>query len=201
MTLIAKIFSSIFTVVIICLASMQITFANDFKIADLEIRHPHAQAPFNNARVTGGYITIINNGSTADKLIAVKVVFAEKAEIHEMKMENDIMKMRALEGGLSIPANRTTSLSSGANHIMFTGLKEKLNDGDKRKAILVFEKAGEIEISFSFETLMKIKMRAKKNSMKMKAKDHGEMIKSEMINSDMDHKVMDHKNVDKTKHN
>lgn len=172
MTSFTKYFSSIIIAITLCVAAIQSATASDKKTATIEISHPYAKAPLNNARVTGGYLTIKNIGPKDDKLIGVKVDFAQKAEIHEMKMDNDVMKMREIKGGLLIPAGQSSILVSGGKHIMFMGLNETLKDGDKRKAILVFENAGEIEISFSFESLMKIKMRAKSNSVEMKTMDN-----------------------------
>lgn len=193
MTSITKTLSSIAVSICLCLAASQAAFSHSYKIADLEIKHPHAKAPLKKARVTGGYLTITNNGTTADTLIAVKVDFADKAELHEMKMDGDVMKMRELEHGVTIPAGETATLISGGNHIMFMGLNEELKEGDKRKGVMVFEKAGEVEVSFSFESLMKIKERANKNGVKkmdMKAMDnskakHGDMKPKDMVDEKM----------------
>lgn len=161
MTFLSKKISIIITSVLLCLSSAQNVFADDFKIADLEILHPHAKAPLTNSRVTAGYFTIKNTGSTDDKLLAVKVEFAEKAEFHEMKIIEGVMKMRPLENGVVIPSGKSVTYSSNGNHIMFIKLKDKIVEGDKRKAILVFENAGEVEVHFEFESFSTIKKRAR----------------------------------------
>lgn len=201
MTSITKTLSSIVISIFVCVAASQAAFADSYKVAGLEIKHPHAKAPLTKARVTGGYLTIDNNGSTDDRLVAVKVDFAKKTEIHEMIMDGDVMKMRELEYGIAIPAGKSATLISGGNHVMFMGLKEELKDGDKRKAILVFEKAGEVEVSFSIESLMKIKERDSKNATKKMNMKHDEMKHGDMKSNDMKHDEMKSKEMKKMKQN
>jgi copper(I)-binding protein len=67
-------------------------------------------------------------------------------QVHEMKMEGDVMKMGELKDGLEIPAGAKVELKPGGFHIMFMGLKEGIKEGDAVKVKLVFEKAGEVEI-------------------------------------------------------
>jgi len=135
-------------------------FANEFKIGNLMIDHPVARATAPGAKVGGGYVTIKNMGNTADRLIGGSALFAGKVEIHEMKMENDIMKMKPIEGGLEIPAGGEVKLLPGGNHIMFMRLTEALEAGKPVKATLKFEKAGEAEVTFNVLTIaetMKLK--------------------------------------------
>ena len=93
-------------------------------------------------------------------LIGVSVTFAGKAEIHEMKMQNDVMKMRPVTGGLEIPPGETVELKPGGYHVMFMKLAGQLNEGEKRKATLVFEKAGELEVELTPQGTLAEKMRA-----------------------------------------
>ena len=60
------------------------------------------------------------------KLVAVSTPVAGVAEIHEMKMEGNVMKMRAVQGGLDLPAGRTVELKSGGYHLMLLDLKSAL---------------------------------------------------------------------------
>ncbi len=128
-------------------------FAHEYKLGNLEIIHPQARATLPNAPVSGGYMTIKNNGDTADRLVSASVDFAGKTEIHEMAMENDVMKMRQLADGLEIPAGGEVVLKPGGYHVMFMQLGEQLKEGEKRKATLTFEKAGTIEVEFNVEVI------------------------------------------------
>ena len=123
------------------------------KIGDLIISRATARATPPNAPVSGGYLTIRNTGSEADRLIKGSAAFAAGVEIHEMKMESEVMKMRPVEGGLEIPAGDEVVLKPGGLHIMFMNLSERLTAGETRKVILKFEKAGDVELEFAVEDL------------------------------------------------
>ncbi len=122
--------------------------AAEVKAGDLVIATPVIKATPPNAPVSGGYMTIGNSGTAGDRLVSGSADFAGKVEIHEMAMEGDVMKMRPVEGGLEIPAGGSVVLKPGGFHVMFMQLKEQMKPGEKRKAKLVFEKAGEVEIEF-----------------------------------------------------
>lgn len=90
------------------------------------------------------YLTIKNRGNEADALIGVSAAVSEAAEIHEMAMEGDVMKMRPIAGQrLEIPAGGEVELKPGGLHIMLMGLKEKLEVGKTVELKLMFEKSGE----------------------------------------------------------
>jgi copper(I)-binding protein len=103
------------------------------------------------AKVGVGYITIRNDGDAADRLVSVGTPAAEKAEMHETKMENGMMQMRPLPDGLAIPAHETVTLGPGSTHLMLMGLKQALKEGESFPARLVFEHAGKIEVTFQVE--------------------------------------------------
>ena len=87
----------------VCLLAIP-AFARDYKLGDLQISQPSTRATAPTAPSAGGFLTITNKGAAPDKLIAVKSPAAEMTQIHEMKMEGDIMRMREREGGLEIAA-------------------------------------------------------------------------------------------------
>ena len=145
--------SGIIIAVLLTLASGIAAIAHEFKIGDLEIIHPHARATAPGAPVSGGYMIIRNNGSEPDRLVSASVDFAGKTEIHEMSMKDNVMVMRPVEGGLEIPAGGEVELKPGGYHVMFMKLGEQLKEGEMRKAKLVFEKAGEVEVEFSVENV------------------------------------------------
>lgn len=128
-------------------------FAQEYKIGNLEIDHPKARATLPGSPVSGGYMTIRNSGKETDRLLAVEVDFAGKTEIHEMSVENDVMKMRQMPDGIEIPAGGEVSLEPGGYHVMFMSLNEQLKKGEKRKATLIFEKAGKLDVDFSVEVI------------------------------------------------
>ena len=114
-------------------------------IGDLKIISPIIRATPPNAPVSAGYMMIENNGEETDRLIGGSASFAGKVEVHEMKMDGEIMKMRKIAGGLEIPAGGKVTLKAGGLHIMFMKLQEQMKEGEKRTITLEFEKAGSVE--------------------------------------------------------
>ena len=101
------------------------------------------------AKVGGGYLMIRNEGDAPDRLMGGSVAFAERVEVHEMKMEGEVMKMAPLPDGLEIPAGGAVMLKPGGHHLMFMGLSQPLVEGDSASVTLTFERAGTIEIPFA----------------------------------------------------
>ncbi|MBX3580462.1 MAG: copper chaperone PCu(A)C [Rhizobiaceae bacterium] len=125
--------------------------AHEFTLGTLEIDHPWSRATLPGAKVAAGYLTVKNNGAEADRLVAVTGAIAEKTEIHEMAVNDGVMTMRPLAGGLEIPAGGEVKLVPGSFHIMFMGLKEPAVEGQKFKGTLTFEKAGTVEVEFAVD--------------------------------------------------
>jgi copper(I)-binding protein len=124
-------------------------FALDYKVGALEISQPWARATASTAPTGGGFLSVTNKGPAADRLVAVKSTAAELAQIHEMKMDGNIMRMRELEKGIEIPAGATVTLAPGGNHLMLIGLKKPLEKDTRVPVTLVFEKAGSIDVELA----------------------------------------------------
>lgn len=128
-------------------------FAHDYEAGSLEIKHPWARATPRGATVAGGYMIITNTGTTPDRLVGFTSPAAGKFEIHEMKMDNGVMKMRPLAGGLEIKPGQSVELKPGGYHLMFMGLKQPFEKGKRVKGTLTFEKAGKIEVEYAVEAV------------------------------------------------
>jgi len=127
--------------------ALGIGFAQAQSSNSISIEKPFSRATPGNSRIGAGYMTITNNGTTADRLVSVSSPVAGKVEIHEMSMENGVMKMRELPGGLPIEAGKTASLAPGGYHLMLMELKAPLKKGDKVPVTLTFEKAGKVDVA------------------------------------------------------
>jgi copper(I)-binding protein len=92
-------------------------------------------------------VSIANHSGAADRLIAAKTVVARRVEIHSMEMDNGVMRMRAVDGGLLIAAGESVHLAPGGLHIMLMGLTTQLAADSQHEMTLVFEKAGEITVT------------------------------------------------------
>ncbi len=129
------------------------TQAADITAGSLKISAPWARATPKGASVGGGYMTITNTGTAADHLIGGSTAVASRFEIHEMKIDNGIMKMRPVAGGIEIKPGQTVQLNPSGYHVMLFGLKQQLKQGDHFKATLEFEKAGKVDVDFTVEGL------------------------------------------------
>jgi periplasmic copper chaperone A len=123
-------------------------WAQDYKLGSLEITQPWTRATAPTAKSGGGYVTITNKGTTADRLVAARSGASGKVEIHEMKMDGSVMRMRELDKGLEIPPGATVTLKPGGYHVMFMELKAPFAKDAKVPVTLVFEKAGSVDVTF-----------------------------------------------------
>ncbi|MGI8526215.1 MAG: copper chaperone PCu(A)C [Pseudolabrys sp.] len=120
----------------------------DVKAGALQISAAWARATPKGATIGGGYMTITNSGTISDRLIGGSSAVSDKIELHEMSMDNGVMKMRPLASGLEIKPGQTATLTPGGMHMMFVGLKQPLTQGQTFKVTLEFEKAGKVEVDY-----------------------------------------------------
>src|SRR5215470_2783482 len=125
--------------------------ADDVKAGDLVITQAWTRATPGGAKTGGGFLTIENKGSSADKLVGVSADAAGKVEVHEMAMDGGVMKMRPVEGGLTIDPGKTVKLAPGGLHLMMMDLKSPLKQGEKLPVTLQFEKAGKVAVTLDVE--------------------------------------------------
>lgn len=144
-------FGSITGAVLFALILRAPASAEDVKAGDLVISQAWSRATPGGAKVAGGFLTIENKGSTTDKLVAVSAEIAGKVEVHEMAMDNGVMKMRPLDKGLVIEPGKTVKLAPGGNHLMLQDLKRPFKQGDKVPVTLEFEKAGKVAVSLDVQ--------------------------------------------------
>lgn len=170
MTKLIRAFASAAVISLLSTAAVQ---AAEVKAGDLVIDQAWSRATPGGAKVAGGYLTIENKGSAADRLVSATADVSGKVEIHEMSMDGGVMKMRMLEKGLPIEPGKTVKLAPGGYHIMFQELKSPLKEGDKLPVTLQFEKAGKVQVTFEVQGVgAKAPGDAGGSTMKM---DHGTM--------------------------
>ena len=124
--------------------------AHDFTIGDLEIVHPMAFETPVTAKSGAGYLEIINKGGADDALLEVRADFP-RVMLHKSEEKDGIATMTHVDR-ITIPAGQTVALAPGGFHVMFMGLNgDPFEDGEKIRAVLVFENAGEIAVEFNVE--------------------------------------------------
>jgi copper(I)-binding protein len=114
--------------------------AEDVTAGNLKISAPWVRATPKGASVGAGYLKITNAGSTPDRLIGGSSDVSSRFEVHEMSMDNGVMKMRPVGAGIEIKPGQTVELKPGGYHVMFVGLKKQIAPGETVKATLAFER-------------------------------------------------------------
>ena len=91
------------------------------------------------------YLTVVNKGAEADRLVGVESDLADSTELHQTVVQDNVMSMSPVEA-IEVPTKGQVELKPGGYHVMLVGLKQDLKVGDVVKLTLVFEKAGKINI-------------------------------------------------------
>ena len=125
--------------------------AHDYSLGDLRIGHPWSRATPPTAKVGAGYLSIANQGTSPDRLVAASSPAAGRVEIHEMRMDGGVMRMREVPQGLSVPAGQRVELKPGGFHLMLLDLKAPLGEGAMVPLTLVFERAGRVDVDLKIE--------------------------------------------------
>lgn len=135
------------------LASGGVAMAHSFTSGALKIGHPWSRETAKGQSVGGGYLTIINSGTTEDRLTGGTTDVAKQVQVHSMTMDGGVMRMRQLKSGLAIPAGSTVALKPGSFHVMFIGLTRPLKRGEQVPVTLRFAKAGKVAVQFKVEAV------------------------------------------------
>ncbi|MGJ7505583.1 copper chaperone PCu(A)C [Variovorax sp. ZT5P49] len=108
-------------------------------VATVDVRDGWVRQSVPGQSGTGAFMKL--TAPTGTKLVSISTPAAGIAEVHEMKMEGDTMKMRELAGGLDLPAGQTVELKPGGYHVMMMDLKGALAKGATVPMTLKFEDA------------------------------------------------------------
>ncbi len=125
--------------------------AHGATLGNLVIEHPWSRETAAAADVGAGFMTITNNGAEDDRLIGATAEISGMVQLHNMKMENDLMTMFEMTEGIAVPAGQTIELKPKSLHVMFMGLTAHPRMGDAFKGTLTFEKAGTVAVEFAVE--------------------------------------------------
>ena len=109
----------------------------------VEVKDAWVRTSVQGQMATGAFMKITARENT--RLVSVSSPVAGVAEVHEMKMDGDIMKMRAVVGGLDLPAGKAVALTPGGYHVMLMDLKAALPKDSTVPLTLVFKDARGVE--------------------------------------------------------
>ena len=131
--------------------------AHEFKMGEITLQHPFSRVTPKGVKTGAAYMTIVNGGTSSDRLVGATTEIAERAEIHRTTTTDDgVMRMRVQPNGIAIPAAGEIKLQPASEyHIMLVGLSEPLQEGMKIPLVIKFEKAGSITVELAVEALRK----------------------------------------------
>lgn len=141
-------------------AALSLTLASILAIAaaaradtqGIEVREAFAHATIGAATAGVVYLTLYNHGPRPDRLIAASTPIAGRADLHLTKRDGDVARMRRLET-VEIPAGVAVAFRPGEAHIMLSGLKAPLREGDRFALTLEFEAAGLITLDVPVKSI------------------------------------------------
>ena len=120
--------------------------AQEFTSGSMTIVAPWSRALPPNAPNGAAYFRVENGGGEPDRIVSARTDVAESVEIHTHEMDGGMMKMRRVES-VKVPAGGEARFKPHGLHLMLFGLKEPLADGTSYALTVVFEKAGELDVS------------------------------------------------------
>jgi len=96
-------------------------------------------------QTTGCYMTL--TASADDRLVSAESPQAKYVQIHESRMESNMMMMQQMRDGMPLAAGQATVLAPGGNHLMLLGVEEPLATGDTVTLKLTFATAAPVEVT------------------------------------------------------
>jgi copper(I)-binding protein len=97
--------------------------------ADLKIEDAMARAVPPTAKMSAAFMTLTNNADTDLAVVSAESSVAKAVELHNNTMTDGKMKMRQVNQ-IDLPANQTTELKPGGQHVMLIGLTRALVEGE-----------------------------------------------------------------------
>ncbi len=131
-------------------AALGVFSAPLFAQSTVQLTAPWARATVQGQQAGGAFVTI--QSGQDDTLLTASSPSSASMEIHEMRLEDNIMRMRQIPK-LELPAGQPIELKPGGYHLMFQGLRQPLQTGAEVEVTLTFEKAGEQTLRFPVRPL------------------------------------------------
>ncbi len=105
-------------------------------VAPVDVRDAWIRASVPGQSGTGAFMKL--SAPSGARLVGASTPAAGIAEVHEMKMDGDTMRMRELPGGLELPPRQTVELKAGGYHLMLMDLKQPMPSGSSVPLTLQF---------------------------------------------------------------
>ena len=105
-------------------------------LAQVTVADPWVRGTVAQQRATGAFMTL--TAPAGARLVEARSPMAGVVEIHEMTMDNNVMRMRQVPM-LELPAGKAVELKPGGYHVMLMDLKQPMKTGESVPITLVFE--------------------------------------------------------------
>ncbi len=105
---------------------------------------PWARATAPQQKVGGAYVTLTS--PVDDRLMGASSPAAGRAEVHEMTMDGQVMRMREQKDGIALPAGKPVALAPGGYHIMLMDMHKPLVAGQTITVQLRFQHAPPMDL-------------------------------------------------------
>ena len=159
-------FTNRFTWLMSCLLTVAFAIVAGPVVAQVvSVKDPWVRSTVPRQKATAAYMEI--TAGRASRLLEASSPVAGVVEIHEMRMDKDVMRMRAIPA-LELPAGQPVALEPGGYHVMLMDLKGQIKEGDSVLLTLVFEgkdkKRETVEIKAAARSLTSATPRADKKN-------------------------------------
>jgi copper(I)-binding protein len=126
----------------LCATLLAATLSTALWAQNVEVKGAWARATVQGQMATGAFMKLTAREGT--RLVSASSPVAGVTEVHEMSMDNNVMKMRAIPG-LDLPAGKAVELKPGGYHVMLMDLKAPLQKDTTIPLTLVFKDAKGVE--------------------------------------------------------
>jgi periplasmic copper chaperone A len=114
------------------------------------VQQPWARATPGGAKTGAAYMTLINNGASADRLLSATTLLADQIQFHKETEDNGVSRMREVRN-IELEPGAKIVFKPGEMHMMLVGLKQPLIEGQALSLTLQFEKADNIVVTMPIE--------------------------------------------------
>ena len=121
------------------LSALAVLMAGPAWAANVSVSDAWARATMPGQKVSGAYMKLTADADA--KLVGASSPAVPRVEVHEMKMDGDVMRMREVQA-VDLPKGRTVSLEPGGYHIMLMNLAKPIAAGEVIPLTLTIESGG-----------------------------------------------------------
>ena len=118
------------------LIALLLSWAASGALAQVEVKDAWVRATVNQQKATGAFMRL--TAAQNSRVVQASSPVAGVAEIHEMSMVGNMMRMRPVDA-LELPAGKTVELKPNGYHLMLMDLKQTIKEGDTVPLMLVVE--------------------------------------------------------------